>query len=162
MTTRKYRYDYEFTIRATSKGIADSFWKALMEVGQLYNTAELQALVASEKARRANAEARQQSKPPPQAPPPKPRTRPKASKAAPPPPPKPPPPNPLPNIPWGQGAPWWQILGLTGPHVTEATIKSQYRKYAALIHPDKPGGSTVKMQELNGALAKAKKERGIK
>lgn len=45
---------------------------------------------------------------------------------------------------------WWNVLRVE-PTATEAEIQAAYRKRAAEVHPDRPGGSAVAMAELNGA-----------
>lgn len=54
---------------------------------------------------------------------------------------------------------WRDVLGLTNiplVNIAAATIDNKYRELAAKAHPDKPGGSTEKMAELNRARAEAK------
>lgn len=45
---------------------------------------------------------------------------------------------------------WWQVLGLTGPNVTEQVITSAHRRLAMEFHPDR-GGDTDKMARINRA-----------
>lgn len=45
---------------------------------------------------------------------------------------------------------WWDVLGVERSAASE-TIKSAYRKRAAEVHPDRPGGSASAMAELNVA-----------
>lgn len=45
---------------------------------------------------------------------------------------------------------WWQVLGLKGPNVTEAEIKSAYRRLISEHHPD-TGGDTDKAARINRA-----------
>ena len=54
---------------------------------------------------------------------------------------------------------WRQILGIehNGP-VDRAAVDALYRNRAAERHPDKPGGSTEAMAELNEARAQALRE----
>lgn len=54
---------------------------------------------------------------------------------------------------------WREVLGVSSA-ASEAEIETAYRKLAAERHPDKPGGSTAMMAELNAARAAARKERG--
>lgn len=51
---------------------------------------------------------------------------------------------------------WREVLGLdTGP-ITVGDVDRAYRDLAAQAHPDRPGGSTERMAELNRARAEAK------
>ncbi|HET7413392.1 MAG TPA: J domain-containing protein [Pararhizobium sp.] len=45
---------------------------------------------------------------------------------------------------------WWKVLRVE-PSATEAEIQTAYRKRAAEVHPDRPGGSAVAMAEVNAA-----------
>lgn len=49
-----------------------------------------------------------------------------------------------------ESALWWKVLRVE-PTATEAEIQSAYRKRAAEVHPDRPGGSAVAMAEVNAA-----------
>jgi hypothetical protein len=54
---------------------------------------------------------------------------------------------------------WREVFGLGHVplvNIAPATIDNAYRQLAAQAHPDKPGGSTEKMAELNRARAEAK------
>lgn len=48
------------------------------------------------------------------------------------------------------GTAWWQVLG-SRPDATKKEIEKAYRKLAKSYHPDRPGGSHEKMQQLNVA-----------
>lgn len=52
---------------------------------------------------------------------------------------------------------WWNVLGLART-ATVTEIQSAYRKRAAEVHPDRPGGSSIAMAELNAARDAALKE----
>jgi hypothetical protein len=51
---------------------------------------------------------------------------------------------------------WREILKITATNVSLTDVDEAYRRQAASAHPDKPGGSTEKMTELNRARAEAK------
>lgn len=57
-----------------------------------------------------------------------------------------------------QSALWWKVLRVE-PMATEAEIQAAYRKRAAEVHPDRPGGSAAAMAEVNQARDAALKER---
>lgn len=64
-------------------------------------------------------------------------------------------------LPAPAGKHWRDILDLRGfPYVDKATIEKAYRSRASLAHPDKVGGSTDLMAELNAARATALAEIG--
>jgi DnaJ-domain-containing protein 1 len=52
------------------------------------------------------------------------------------------------------GTKWWEVLGVTVT-ATKDEINKAYRKAAQQCHPDKPGGSTEKMSQLNAARDEA-------
>ena len=54
---------------------------------------------------------------------------------------------------------WREVLQIAGP-ATKAKIDEKFRALAAAAHPDKPGGSNEKMQELTVAKAQAMKAIG--
>lgn len=57
---------------------------------------------------------------------------------------------------------WWEVLGVAGdlPHTDAAwaTIDAAYKKLAGKHHPDKPGGDSGKMTEVNEAFQTARAE----
>lgn len=53
---------------------------------------------------------------------------------------------------------WWIVLQVQQT-ATEAEIQSAYRRRAAEVHPDRPGGSAAAMSELNVARDQALKAR---
>ena len=53
---------------------------------------------------------------------------------------------------------WWEVLGLTHQASLEE-IEAAYRRLSKSCHPDRPGGSTAKMQELNTARDAARRVR---
>lgn len=55
-----------------------------------------------------------------------------------------------------ESALWWKVLRVPAT-ATEAEIQSAYRKRAAEVHPDRPGGSAAAMAELNAARDQALK-----
>lgn len=55
---------------------------------------------------------------------------------------------------------WRDILGIEGNGITASVVESAYRARAKFAHPDKPGGSTEKMAELNRAREEALREIG--
>lgn len=55
--------------------------------------------------------------------------------------------------------PWWEVLGLTqdiAVSLSLGMIQARYRELAAKAHPDRNGGSTESMNELNRAIEEAK------
>lgn len=58
----------------------------------------------------------------------------------------------------GAKRPWREVLEYGSSLVSESGIQSHYRILASQFHPDKPGGSTEKMAELNAARAEALRE----
>lgn len=56
-------------------------------------------------------------------------------------------------------APHWSTLLGCDRKASLQDIESAFREKAKLFHPDRPGGSTVKMAELNAAYSQAKIER---
>lgn len=48
------------------------------------------------------------------------------------------------------GGNWWEILGVPA-NATRSTIKSAWRKLAKRYHPDREGGDSTKMAEINAA-----------
>lgn len=52
--------------------------------------------------------------------------------------------------------PWHEVLGL-GPDAPLPFAEEKYKKLAQIHHPDQPGGSHIKMSELNGAIDQARK-----
>lgn len=54
-----------------------------------------------------------------------------------------------------KGRSWWEILGVSSS-ADKATIKSAWRGLAKQLHPDRQGGDTVRMAEINAA-----KDRGL-
>ncbi|WP_250512651.1 J domain-containing protein [Caballeronia sp. INDeC2] len=58
----------------------------------------------------------------------------------------------------GASRTWREVLGVAA-HVRDmAVISAEYRRRAAVHHPDRLGGSHAAMTELNAALAEAEKE----
>ncbi|MCX6217649.1 J domain-containing protein [Spirosoma sp.] len=62
---------------------------------------------------------------------------------------------------WPEGD-WRNVLQIVGKVVTYSQVQTNYRRLAKQYHPDKPGGSTIKFQELQEAYEKAKKHFGFK
>lgn len=58
----------------------------------------------------------------------------------------------------GAKRPWREVLEYGNGPANEAEITRNYRIMAKDYHPDKPGGSTEKMAELNAARAEALRE----
>lgn len=58
-----------------------------------------------------------------------------------------------------ESARWWKVLHCE-PTASPDDIRAAYRRRAAELHPDKPGGSAAAMAELNVARDVALKERG--
>lgn len=54
---------------------------------------------------------------------------------------------------------WWEVLGVER-HWTLEKIEAHYRSKALNAHPDRRGGSTERMAELNRAIHEARAERG--
>lgn len=50
-----------------------------------------------------------------------------------------------------KGRKWWQVLELASEHQSEATVEEAYRRLAMKHHPDRQGGSSAKMAEINVA-----------
>lgn len=55
---------------------------------------------------------------------------------------------------------WCFVLGLEA-NFTEVELKRAYRRCAKAAHPDKPGGSTERMQKVNAAYEAAKRVKGL-
>lgn len=53
-----------------------------------------------------------------------------------------------------ESALWWKVLRVEQT-ATEAEIQAAYRKRAAEVHPDRPGGSAAAMAEVNAARDEA-------
>ena len=52
---------------------------------------------------------------------------------------------------------WWHVLGFqNGPPQSLGNVEAQFRRLAALAHPDR-GGSHDRMQQLNWARAEARR-----
>lgn len=49
---------------------------------------------------------------------------------------------------------WWKVLHVSA-EATSDEIRTAYRQRAAILHPDKPGGSAAAMAELNAARDEA-------
>ena len=60
----------------------------------------------------------------------------------------------------GMRRPWREVLEYGNGPANEAEITRNYRILAKNFHPDKPGGSTEKMAELNTARDEAMRELG--
>ena len=58
----------------------------------------------------------------------------------------------------GPGKSWRDVLDVPGNEYDLETVRKQYKKLASLRHPDKPGGSTAAMTELNAAMTQATEE----
>lgn len=54
---------------------------------------------------------------------------------------------------------WFQVLGVASS-ATKATVDDAFKRLAHEAHPDKPNGSTAKMQRLNDARSRAYQENG--
>lgn len=55
-------------------------------------------------------------------------------------------------------ATWWEILGVTANASLESA-EAAYRTLARKHHPDRPEGNMARMQEINAAIAEARKAR---
>lgn len=55
---------------------------------------------------------------------------------------------------------WWQVFGVEA-HASSATAVAMYRRKALELHPDRNGGESGPMVELNAAYDEFKKERGL-
>lgn len=53
-----------------------------------------------------------------------------------------------PPQPSGAARPWWEVLGVP-QQATQAEIQAAHRQLASQAHPDRPGGSTQRMTEIN-------------
>lgn len=51
---------------------------------------------------------------------------------------------------------WWQDIGLDSPPETIDEAKHAYREMVSMVHPDKPGGSSKKMQRAKAGMTCAK------
>lgn len=56
-----------------------------------------------------------------------------------------------------ESAKWWRVLRVE-PDATEAEIRSAWRKRAEEVHPDRAGGSSAAMAEVNAARDEALRE----
>lgn len=56
-----------------------------------------------------------------------------------------------------KGRHWADVLDVTSK-ATLAECESAYKRKSMIAHPDKPGGSALKMSELNAAIAQARKD----
>jgi hypothetical protein len=52
---------------------------------------------------------------------------------------------------------WFEVLGVS-ENSGEYEIKDAYRRLATQLHPDKPGGSEIRMQAINAAYEEAMKK----
>lgn len=52
--------------------------------------------------------------------------------------------------------PWWEVLGLPGPHASRDQIEERFKHLAKTTHPD-AGGTAEAMAELNAARLEALK-----
>lgn len=60
----------------------------------------------------------------------------------------------------GSGKKWWDVLGVDRDDSTKS-IRMAYKSKVKAFHPDKPGGSQQKFQEIQDAFQQAKQARWI-
>ena len=65
----------------------------------------------------------------------------------------------LPAVGETTGRTWWDVIGCDRDD-SFAAIRAAYRRRAADVHPDRCGGDTAAMVELNDAMAQAEQARG--